>query len=195
MKDFAADIVAFMDAKNIRKATIVGHSMGSFVAMQTALDAPQRIERLVLIGTATTARNDVTVDLQKSVMNLKDPVDEKFARDFQISASSPDLPAEFIDEVVRQSLKLPARVWQAALAGVIAEDYKPKLGKIKAPTLIVWGEKENIFLRGEQDLLKAGIADSTLKVYAGTAHSPHWEKPETFVRDLNEFIGGGAKSE
>lgn len=196
MKDFAADIAAFMDAKNIRKATVVGHSMGSFVALQTALDAPQRVERLVLIGTATTARNDVTVDLQKSVMNLKDPVDEKFARDFQISASSPDLPAEFIDEVVRESLKLPARVWQAALAGVIAEDYKPRLGKIKAPTMIVWGDKENIFLRGEQDLLRAGIVNSTLKVYAGSAHSPHWEKPETFVRDLNEFIGGsGAKSE
>ncbi|HEX8734323.1 MAG TPA: alpha/beta fold hydrolase [Pyrinomonadaceae bacterium] len=188
MKNFAADVIAFMDAKNITKATIVGHSMGSFVAMQTALDAPQRVEKLVLIGTATTARNDATLDLQKAIMNLKDPVDEKFARDFQVSTSARTLPDEFMNEVVRQSLKLPARVWQAALAGVIAEDYKPRLGKIKAPTMIVWGDKENIFLRAEQDLLKAGIVNSTLKVYAGTGHSPHWEQPETFVRDLNEFL-------
>jgi pimeloyl-ACP methyl ester carboxylesterase len=188
MKDFAADVAAFMDAKNIAKATIVGHSMGSFVALQTVLEAPQRVEKLVLIGTATTARNDVTLDLQKTIMNLKDPIDEKFARDFQVSTSAETLPDEFINEVVRQSLKLPARVWKSALAGVLAEDYKSRLGKIKAPTLIVWGDKENIFPRAEQDLLKAGIAGSTLKVYAGSGHSPHWEQPETFVRDLNEFL-------
>jgi pimeloyl-ACP methyl ester carboxylesterase len=188
MKNFAADVVAFMDAKNITKATIVGHSMGSFVAMQTVLDAPQRIEKLVLIGTATTARNDVTLDLQKTVNNLKDPLDENFVRDFQVSTSAQTLPEEFIDGVVKQSLKLPARVWQAALAGVIAEDYKPKLGRIKTPTLILWGDRENIFSRGEQDLLKAKIADSTLKIYAETGHSPHWERPDIFVRDLNEFL-------
>ncbi|HEX8249654.1 MAG TPA: alpha/beta fold hydrolase [Pyrinomonadaceae bacterium] len=188
MKNFAADVIAFMDAKNIKKAIVVGHSMGSFVAMQTVLDAPQRIEKLVLIGTATTGRNDVTLDLQKTVNNLKDPVDEKFARDFQVSTSAESLPDEFINGVVKQSLKLPARIWQAALAGVIAEDYKPKLGKIKTPTLILWGDKENVFLRGEQDLLKAKISNSTLKVYPETGHSPHWEKPEMFVRDLNEFL-------
>ena len=188
MKDFAADILAFMDAKNITKATVVGHSMGSFVAMQTVLDAPQRIEKLVLIGTATTARNDVTLDLQKSVGNLKDPINEKFVRDFQVSTSAQTLPGEFLNEVVKQSMKLPARVWQAALAGVMAEDYKPKLAKIKTPTMILWGDKENIFLRGEQELLKAKIVNSILKVYPETGHSPHWERPEAFVRDLNEFL-------
>ena len=188
MKDFAADVIAFMDAKNIRKAILVGHSMGSFAALQTVLDAPQRIEKLVLIGTATTARNDVTLDLQKTVNNLKDPIDEKFVRDFQVSTSSQTLPDEFINGVVKQSMKLPARVWQAALAGVLAENYKPKLGKIKTPTLILWGDRENIFSRGEQDLLKTKIAGSTLKVYAETGHSPHWERPEAFARDLDEFI-------
>jgi pimeloyl-ACP methyl ester carboxylesterase len=188
MKDFSADVIAFMDAKNITKATVVGHSMGSFVAMQTVLDAPRRIEKLVLIGTATTARNDVTLDLQKSVSNLKDPIDEKFVHDFQVSTSAQTLPDEFINGVVKQSMKLPARVWQAALAGVLAEDYKSKLGRIKTPTLILWGDKENIFLRDEQDLLKAKIADSILKVYPETGHSPHWEQPETFARDLNEFL-------
>jgi pimeloyl-ACP methyl ester carboxylesterase len=189
MKNFAADVLAFMDAKNITKAIVVGHSMGSFVALQTTLDAPQRVEKLVVIGTATTARNEVTLDLQKTVNNLKDPVDEKFVRDFQISTSAQTLPDEFINGVVKQSMKLPARVWQSALAGVIAEDYKSRLGKIKTPTLILWGDKENIFLRGEQDLLKAKIANSTLKVYAETGHSPHWERPDIFVRDLNEFLG------
>jgi pimeloyl-ACP methyl ester carboxylesterase len=188
MKEFAADVVAFMDAKNIKRATLVGHSMGSFVAMQTTLDAPQRIERLVLVGTATTARNGVVNDLFKEINNLQDPVDEKFAREFVVGTSSPDLPAEFIDQSVRQVLKLPARVWKAALSGVIAEDYSPRLNQIKVPTLIVWGENENIFPRSEQDKLKAKIPNSTLKIYPGTGHSPNWEKPEQFTKDLTEFL-------
>ncbi|MDQ3797923.1 MAG: alpha/beta fold hydrolase, partial [Acidobacteriota bacterium] len=188
MKDFAADIVAFMDAMDIEKAAVVGHSMGSFVALQTTLDAPERVSKLLIMGTATTARNEVALDLQKSFAALKDPIDEKFVRDFQISASSESVPKEFMDGIVRESMKLPARVWKAAIAGVIAEDYKPGLGKIKVPTLIIWGENENIFLRPEQDILKAKITNSTLKTYPKTGHSPQWEQPENFARDLNEFL-------
>src|SRR5215510_5033689 len=47
--DFAADVIAFMDAKGIQRATLVGHSMGSLVAQGVAIAAPERVERLVLI--------------------------------------------------------------------------------------------------------------------------------------------------
>jgi len=188
MKDFAADVVAFLAAKGIEKAVVVGHSMGSFVAMQTALDSPQRVERLVLIGTATTARNKVTTELQTDINKLNDPVPVDFAREFQISTSSPTLPKEFIDTVVAESLKLPARVWRSAFAGVIARDYKPELGRIKVPVAIFWGENEPVFLRDEQEKLTAGLPNSKLYVYAGTAHAPHWEQPEKFAKDLNSLL-------
>ena len=190
MKDFAADVIAFMDAMKIKKAVIVGHSMGSFVALQTTLDAPERVEKLLIMGTATTARNNVTQDLIKDFAALKDPLDEKFVRDFQIEASSKTVPEDFMDGVVRQSMKVPARVWKLAMEGVTAEDYKSRLGKIKIPTLIVWGENENIFLRPEQDILKEKIANSTLKTYPNAGHSPQWEFPEKFAEDLTEFLKG-----
>src|SRR5687768_13080157 len=57
MRDMAADVIAFMDAKGIARATIIGHSMGGFVAQHVALAAPRRVSQLVLIGTATTPRN------------------------------------------------------------------------------------------------------------------------------------------
>ena len=190
MKDFAADVVAFMDAMKIKKATVVGHSMGSFVALQTVLDAPERVEKLLIMGTATTARNSLTQDLVKEFANLKDPMDEKYVRDFAVATSSKAVPEDFIDTSVRQSLKVPARVWKAAMEGVTAEDYQPRLNKIKIPTLIVWGENENIFLRPEQDILKAKIANSNLKIYPNAGHSPQWEFPEKFAADLTEFLIG-----
>ncbi len=142
MKDFAADFAAFLNAKGVGKAVVVGHSMGSFVAMQTALDWPERVERLILIGTASTANTDPVKELVTAISELKDPVPVDFVREFQVSTSSNSVPADFIEGVVRESMKLPARVWRSAIAGVIARDYKPELGRIKVPVTIFWGEKE-----------------------------------------------------
>ena len=72
--DFAADVIAFMDAKGITRATLVGHSMGSLVAQGVALAAPERVERLVLIGSATTVRNEAVLEFQQAVEKLVEPV-------------------------------------------------------------------------------------------------------------------------
>ena len=63
-----------------------------------------------------------------------------------------------------------------------------QLKKIKTPTLILWGDKESVFPRSEQDLLVSALRNSVLKVYADTGHALHWERPERFAKDLQEFI-------
>jgi pimeloyl-ACP methyl ester carboxylesterase len=188
LSDFAADVVAFMDAKGLKSVTLVGHSMGSFIAQKVALTAPERIERLVLIGSATTVRNDTVLSFEGEVNKLKDPVPAEFVRDFQVSTVYKPLPDEFLDRVVGESLKLPAFVWRATLKGLLAADFRPELGRIKIPTLIIWGDKETFFLRPEQDKLVAAIRASVLKVYPDTGHSPQWERPEQFARDFEEFM-------
>lgn len=188
LSDFAADVLAFMDEKGIRRATLVGHSMGSFVAQQLAIRAPERIERLVLIGSATTLRNDAVLELRRSVSALEDSVTAKFAREFQAGTVHQPLPEEFMDRVVKESLKVPARVWRATVEGFFTGDYELRPGQIKAPTLILWGDRETIFPRSEQDSLVKMLARADLKVYPETGHAPHWERPERFVKDLQDFI-------
>ncbi|HVF30641.1 MAG TPA: alpha/beta fold hydrolase [Pyrinomonadaceae bacterium] len=191
MKDFAADVAAFMDAKNIKKAIVVGHSMGSFVAMQTALDSPDRIERLVLIGTAPTANKPGTEDLVKAINSLSDPVPAGFAREFVVSTSSPSVKADFVDALTAETMKLPARVWKSAIAGTLARDFTTDLGRINLPVTIFWGAKETLFVRADQDAMLAGLKKSELIVYPNSAHAPHWEEPEKFAADLNKVLSGG----
>jgi pimeloyl-ACP methyl ester carboxylesterase len=186
--DFAADVIAFMDAKGIMRATLVGHSMGSFVAQGVALAAPERVERLVLIGSATTVRNQTVLEFQEAVENLGEPVPAEFAREFQVSTVHQPLPNEFMDRVVTESRKLQARVWKAVLAGMLAGDYKARLGDIRTPALIVWGDRDTFFLRAEEDALAATLPNAVLKVYPETGHCPNWERPEQFAQDLKEFI-------
>ncbi|MGH7629109.1 MAG: alpha/beta fold hydrolase, partial [Gemmatimonadales bacterium] len=98
------------------------------------------------------------------------------------------LPPGFIDRAVRESLKLPAYVWRGLIAGMLAADSPVGLGPSRIPTLILWGDRDTVFPRGEQDALVKMIGTAELAVYPETGHALHWERPERFVRDLHAFM-------
>jgi pimeloyl-ACP methyl ester carboxylesterase len=183
----AADVAAFLDAVEVDRATIVGHSMGSIVGRRVAELYPQRVSRLVLIG-AILAANDATRELQEAVRGLDGPVPTDFARDFQLSTIHAPVPQPFLNRVVDESLKVPARVWRSALDGVFSSDDGADLGRIGAPTLILWGEQDAYFLRDEQERLASAITGARLTIYPATGHSPHWERPERVANDLDAFL-------
>lgn len=192
--NFAADAVALLDELGIERATVVGHSMGSLVAQRIAIEHPQRVERLLLIGSGATARSPAVLEFNQSVQELTDPVPPAFVRDFQQSTVSRVLPPGFLDTVVEESGKVPAQVWRATIAGLLSPDAKHALDRITANTLIIWGEQDAFFPRAEQDSLLRAIRGSRLVVYEQTAHSPSWEAPDRVVADLLEFMGVSART-
>ena len=194
MGDFSDDVIAFLDYFGIRRAAVVGHSMGSVIAQRVAIDHPDRVSHLVLLGSgADMTTNAVLVDFLDFVQTLTDPIDADFVREFQVSTVFSSTPEGFIDTVVEESLKVPARVWRDALAGLVAADHGPELAKITAPTLILWGDKDEIFLRGDQDALVEGIPDAELRIYGDTGHGIHWERPERVAAALTAFLRGGLR--
>lgn len=187
--DFAADVAGFMDALELGPAVIGGHSMGSFAAQRFALDFPDRTLGLVLIGSSIAMRgNPVWLELGDSVLKLTDPIDPRFAREFQESTLAQPVPPAFLDTVVHESLKIPARVWKAAWEALSETDWSKDLGRIKAPTLIAWGDQDGLFPRSQEEALAAAIAGSRLVVYPGAGHALHWEEPARLASDLMTFI-------
>ncbi|CAM3916137.1 alpha/beta hydrolase [Corallococcus sp. ZKHCc1 1396] len=186
---FARDVVAFLDAKRVPRAILVGHSMGSFIAQQVALDAPSRVKALVLVGSApTVAGNEVALGLKSAVDTLTDPVDPTFIREFQASTFVRPVPASYLDTLVAESAKLPARVWQDSLDGLIAEDHSARLGSLRVPTLIIGGDQDGFFSVAEQRALARAIRGSTYLLYPETGHAPHAERPRRFVDDVSHFV-------
>src|SRR5919107_1158562 len=188
LDDFAADIDAFMDAVGVEKATLVGSSGGGFMAQRVAVSYPQRVSRLVLMGTAAEVSGFRGIsELEEFVRTLKDSVSPEFVREFQQSTIIEPVPEEFFETVISESLKLPARVWRDYFEGVVLAD-AVQLREIKAPTLILWGEHDPYPPREEQERLAREIPDATLKVYPESSHAMHWEHPEEVVRDLEGFM-------
>ncbi len=186
--DFASDTVALLDELGIERATIVGHSLGSISARRVAARFPDRVSRLVLIGAIATPVNSAVLDLEDAVEALEDPVPAVFVREFQESTIEHPVPQEFLERVVNESLKLPARVWRGVIAALVDFDDASDLGRIEAPTLLLWGEKDAYFPLEEQRTLEAGIPDARLVVYPGTGHAPHWERPERVAEDIARFL-------
>jgi non-heme chloroperoxidase len=188
--DFAADVDAFMDAVGIDAATLVGHSSGGLIAQRVALSYPRRVSRLVLIGSPTTLlNNEDLMELGKKMLALEDPIPPEFVREFVQSTIHHPIPEEFVAGAVSECLKVPARVWRDYWEGVLLTvDDTARLGEIDAPTLILWGGRDAILPREEQERRAAAIPKAMLRVYPDTGHAVAAERPEWVVRDLEAFI-------
>ena len=194
MRELAADVLAFMDARGIQRATIAGHSMGSFVAQQVALAKPDRVSRLILIGSATGVGHlPNMVQLRDEVLGLPDPIPVDFIRAFQLSTIHVPVPSDFLEEVIRESRRLSRRVWRAGIEGMHATPVATKLAGVGAPALLIRGDRDSVFPRSELLALVALLSRSTVVEYPETGHAPHWERPERFVRDLETFLAASGK--
>jgi pimeloyl-ACP methyl ester carboxylesterase len=181
---FAADALALLEALGITSATVVGHCLGGFIAQEMALRAPNRIGRLVLVSSAVSPDNEAVRSLIPSVQSLTDPVDPGFVRDFQMSTIYRPVSPEFLERVIAESLKLPARVWKAVLAGLLDLPQLTADSVIRCPASVFWGDCDSIFGRSDQDALLRRIPGAELRVFTEVGHALHWEAPGAFVRHL-----------
>jgi non-heme chloroperoxidase len=186
--EFAADAAAFMDATGIESAVVAGHSMGSFVAQCLALNHPRSVRGLALMGSGATLRGNAgALEFREAVSKLCDPIDPEFVREFQTGTLARPVPDALIETVVLESLKVPARVWRASLDGLFDDDHSSELGRIDAPTVLLWGDQDPLFRRTDQEALLTAIAGAELVVYPGTSHGFHWEDPAVVATDLAAF--------
>ena len=189
MKNFASDVIAFMDHFKIRSAHVVGHSMGSVIAQRVAIDFPERVEKLVLIGSAADiSNNDMLLGFEDYVWTLDGDPERALVEELQFSTIVGEAPEGFMDKIVDESLKAPLFVWQDALNGLNNANHLTELENISAPTMIAWGVHDEIFLEADQQDLIDGIPNSTLVVYEDLGHSIQWEQPLRFTLDLLSFL-------
>jgi non-heme chloroperoxidase len=192
VRDFAADLTAFMDVLRLEAAVIVGHSMGSAVAIRFALDDPDRASGLVLVGASASLRANPSAreGWDALLSRLTDPVDSELVREGLKNTLAQPVPQALFESLVQESLKVPVFVWRAALdARWRAEgDFAGELASIGAPTLVVWGDRDVRYPRSEQEAIVAAIPDSRLVVYTGAGHLLHVEEPDRVASDLATFV-------
>jgi pimeloyl-ACP methyl ester carboxylesterase len=95
---------------------------------------------------------------------------------------------EFMNKVVSESLRLPARVWRDIAAGLAAGTPAVALGQSGIPTLVVTGEKDAYISPAATEALVTMVNAKQRKAYANTGHAVHWERPAEFAKDVLAFV-------
>ena len=190
-RDFSEDVRVFMDAMGLERAVVVGHSMGASVAQRLVADHPHRVTRVVLMGSFATIRDNAAVGefVTSAILPLADPIAPGFAREWQLSTLAKPIEPAFLDAVVGETLKVPARVWHQVFAGFLATpDFTHELAGVPAPVLLLWGDRDAYAVRADQEALMKAMPTARLVTFEGAGHAIHWEEPERVVAELVDFV-------
>ena len=178
VEDVAGDVVALLDTLELARAVLIGHSGGCFTARHIALSHPDRVAGLGLIASPIALDRSELGEVIEAVRALDDPVPEAFVRAFQEGTAHVPLPEQFLDGIVAESRRLPAHVWRSTLDGLLAYRDEADLARVRAPTTLVWGDRDTIVSRDDQERLARAIPDASFIVVPETGHCPHWERPD-----------------
>ncbi|MGD0241881.1 MAG: alpha/beta hydrolase [Streptosporangiaceae bacterium] len=193
--DMAEDVVAVLDAARIRRAHVLGASLGGMVAQELAIRHPDRVDGLVLACTtpgwpfaypmparsvrliATTARLPAEVAWRRHLENA-------------LSARTVRECPEFVDGLVRrQGLRAadPGTLSAQAAAGARFAGRLRQAG-IQARTLVLHGDADAVVDPRNGRLLAARIPKATLMIFPGLGHLLFWEEPEGFAAAVTSFL-------
>jgi non-heme chloroperoxidase len=188
IEQMATDAASAIDALGLGPAVVVGHSMGTWVAERLAIDSPGRVRALVLAGALGAPRKNAEVAAFFEEMSLvPGPIDDEFTREFQLGTTERPLPEELLDLFVAESLKLPPYLWRVLFRRFLDIDLHEGLASVEAPALLVWGDRDALVTRAEQDRLVQTIPQARLAVYERTGHAVHWEEPQRFAAQVAAF--------
>jgi pimeloyl-ACP methyl ester carboxylesterase len=189
IEDLAGDVVDLMDELAIERAIVVGHSMGSWVARQIAIEHPDRVDGLVLAGafSGSVSADPEASAAMRELADVTDPVPEEIALDFQLSTLESPIAPEQLATFVAESLKLPAQVWSDLFLGFAELDQGDRIAELRVPALLVWGDRDAFIPREVQDELLKTLPDCRLNVYEGVGHAVHWERPQRFAAEVAAF--------
>ena len=170
------------------KSIVIGHSLGGLVAQAVAINNPDLVSGLVIVGSDANFRDNPGLeDFQKEVNGLKD-LDRSYLEAFQKSTLFKPIDKAYFETLVSESVKTPLYVFKSAINGVVEASLEKDLRKIKSPVLIIWGDQDMICPEQGQLKMKELIKNSKFIRYNNTGHAVHWEEPDRFLQDLTNFI-------
>ncbi|MFA5113673.1 MAG: alpha/beta hydrolase [Candidatus Margulisiibacteriota bacterium] len=167
-----------------RGTRVIGWSMGGMVALLVAARYPEKVGQLVLVSTTPKfiASADFSGGLPLALLRrLEKRIKTEGIKAFHALVFPDGHNAGLADLTVEQALK--------ELAALEKVDLRSLLGSIKAPTLIVHGERDEICRPAAASYLHAGIAGSELVILPGVKHAPPVEAPERFAELLRNNAG------
>ena len=184
-EEYAEFVNEFVGKLGLQKFILAGHSFGGQLAIQFAVQHSEKVEKLVLIAVAAVRRTPGV--FKKLVMAVAKIV----------SILLYLVPFEDLRNNIRSALYMAIRrrdyvrtqgIMRDVFKKVITQDLTAKFSKITAPTLIIWGDKDEMTPIKDAYLMQEFIPNSKLEIIEGGKHALNFQMPEVLVKRIVEFI-------
>jgi pimeloyl-ACP methyl ester carboxylesterase len=169
LRDAANILAQWMEHCGLRRAAVVGHSMGGHIAAELAAAHPHLVERLALVDAALNfagAPQPTTQDIKALSY----------------------LPLGMLPLIVPEALKTGLPTLARAAYEMVKADMAPTLARIRARTLVIWGENDPAVPLTLGYKLASMLPGNALAVIKGAGHVPMWEQPAAFNSVLTAFL-------
>ena len=179
----------FMSKLGISRATLVGNSMGGWVAADFAIKHPAAVDRLALVDAAGYVTRNVTKE-QLTFLNPATLEDARtcLMRVFANKAFVNDMSVQmFFTERMRSGDQYTIERMMDSV--VRREDYlNDRFGGIKAPTIVIWGRGDELLPVAEGEAMAKQIPGAQKVIIDNCGHAPQIECPQPFQAALMKFL-------
>ncbi|PYL52454.1 MAG: 2-hydroxy-6-oxo-2-4-heptadienoate hydrolase [Verrucomicrobia bacterium] len=180
----------FMSELKIERASLIGNSLGSWVAAAYALEHPERIERLVLSDAAGYAALVKTMDARAmSALRLASREDIRYlgALTFRDARFYRDIDAIFKQRMTAGDNYTVGQFLESMVRGDDVLDNRLRM--INRPTLVIWGRDDKLIPLSFGERFHQEIANSQLQIIDNCGHMPQLECPTEFSAAVLQFFG------
>jgi pimeloyl-ACP methyl ester carboxylesterase len=198
MAKYAADLLQTL---GVKKADLLGFSMGSLIAQQVTLDHPDLVRRLILVGSSPRGgigmasltpefqgylakKRNVPDELLLDVFFTQTPASQAAGRDFLTRIRARKINRD----VDVSSNTAPAQAAAIAAWGAPSENANDYLKAINQPTLVVAGSHDIVFYTVNDVTLQQNLPNAQLVIYPDSNHGAIYQYPDLFVKHATLFL-------
>lgn len=187
--DYSQFLLHFLSALSIDKCSLVGHSFGGRVAIETAASSPSSlvVEKLVLVDSAGVmpkrgVKSNVRVKFFKAW--------RKFITSPFIYPLFPEVIDDWIDRQGSEDYRAASKIMKQVLVKAVNYDQCHLFPLVEQPVLLIWGENDDATPLDDAHIMEKGFKDAGLVVIKGAGHFSYAENPSLFSEVLRSFLIG-----
>ena len=176
--DYSNFLESFINRLGIKKVTLIGHSFGGKLGISFTYKNPHKVNRLVLVDCSGFDTMPFRVKLFSSFVKWLRP----------LSPILPSFARKFTFNLIASEDYKNAGNLKEVLKNIVNARVDKEAALIKTAAIIIWGENDKVTRLPAANKLRRIIPHSTLRIIWGAGHSPHLEKPDLFVRVLEDYL-------
>ncbi len=191
VQDFVGLVNQFMEQLGISQAPLVGHSMGGTVSLAMAIQYPQRVRKVVVVGSPIVGSSlafPLKLAGYRGIAFLLFNMMWAFRLTMRIVDPFICRDPRFPDMMDKDLSRLTVESFLLSIASLRRTDLRPKLNEIKIPVMGIYGERDNIVHPRQWQPLIEGVPHAKIIRWEKAQHFVMLDKPQDFMESLKSFL-------